>query len=389
MIGLKAERNGALKGLEFLRNEDRKMSKNILLFVLACLITTGFHSVAYGQIDTQCAKVENDADCLFSETPVPGVHIVRQKDYSRRPANYLFNDTYVTLAGARETNNHYNAFDFQVPPGGGPLPHTHGFEWEIFFVDQGTITFEHVDPNPPFNLMLHDAPTGTLVYGPQCPVHGFLNRTPAPARIFSFTLPAGLDAFFTLTGKPVLKYGDPAPPVTPDDIQRLAFWGEKFNGMVWFPNSPPPSCPGAPPMLQTSITDSSRPKEVGPFGESRVVLMTPAEVGNTTGAVAFCGPGAPGRPGGTVKYSYFSLPGQKEFPTSTVSGNSGVVFYTLDGTLTFLFNNDQRKIVQVEPLTYVAIDPGVTFSIANLAQGGQQRAPARSLVVDVISPACR
>src|SRR5204863_8093879 len=111
----------------------------LIALAIVCSLVMGRGNPAFGQVENKFNTFQKDADCLFSETPVPGVRIVRLKDYSRRPANYLFNDEYTTLAAARETSNRFAVFDFQVPPFGGPIPHTHGHEWEIFFVDQGMV----------------------------------------------------------------------------------------------------------------------------------------------------------------------------------------------------------------------------------------------------------
>src|SRR5438093_9434033 len=88
----------------------------------------------------------------ISEKPVPGVRIIREKDFDKQPAHYLSSNLYTTLASARDNLNKFVAFDFQVTPGGGPLPHTHSNEWETFFVHQGEVTFTvgvNPDPNNP------------------------------------------------------------------------------------------------------------------------------------------------------------------------------------------------------------------------------------------------
>src|SRR5262249_55469 len=146
--------------------------------------------------------------------PVQGVRIVRQKDFSKRPAFYLSSNLYTTLAASRETLNKFVAFDFQVPDGGGPLPHTHHNEWETFFVESGSVTFTvGVDANPPYNFMTLEVPAGTVIYGPQGPVHGFLNTSGKFARIFSFAMPSGLDSFFHNSGTSVADYNAPIPPI--------------------------------------------------------------------------------------------------------------------------------------------------------------------------------
>jgi mannose-6-phosphate isomerase-like protein (cupin superfamily) len=378
-----------------------------------CLLTIGFGSVAYGQTqrldcegaDSECGETQRptqtqrlncegvDAECLVSEVPVPHVRIVRQRDYPARPAHYLSSNLYTTLAADRETGRRFCAFDFQVTPnGGGPDAHTHRNEWETFFVEQGTVTFAvGVNPNPPFNFITKEIPAGTVVYGPQGPVHGFHNTSSRPARIFSFVMPCGLDNFFHTSGAEVVKYDAPIPPVNFEEITRTAFWAEQRGDGLHFPGAPPPVVPpGTPTDVIANINDAKRPHETGPFGETRVVLLKPTEVGNITGATAFCGPGLPGREGGTVKYSYFSMPSQRHVPAPYVSGNTEV-FYTLGGSFVFTFTNPNDryrspKRVLVKPLSFIQIEPGVEFSIANAGQGPRTE-PARSLAISVIPPA--
>src|SRR2546425_828202 len=123
----------------------------------ACLLAVSFGDVGYSQAeqaqdqdqetgnDVKLARFNCkgvDAECLVSEVPVPGVRIVRQRDYPKRPAHYLSSNLYTTLAADRETGRRFCSFDFQVAPnGGGPDAHTHKNEWETFFVEQGTVTF--------------------------------------------------------------------------------------------------------------------------------------------------------------------------------------------------------------------------------------------------------
>jgi len=337
---------------------------------VACLIVLSFGGVSYGQLQRlNCKGV--DQECLVSEVPVPGVRIVQQQDYPLRPAHYLSSNLYTTLASGRETGNRFVSFDFIVPNLGGPLPHTHHNEWETFYVEQGSVTFTiGVDPNPPYNFVTKEIPAGTLVYGPQGPVHGFVNTSGKGARIFSFAMPAGLENFFHTAGTTVTDFNAPIPPITPDEIIRTAFWAGQRGDALYPPNTPAPIVPpGTPEHVIASINDNTLPTETGPFGEKRVVLLTPAQVGNITGADAFCGPPPiPGRPGGSVKYSYFTMPVGKNIPLPHKSQTTET-FYTQGGTLTFVFTdptNFHQKRVAVGPLTFVQISPGVEFSIANL-----------------------
>ena len=321
----------------------------------------------------------------FAESPVPGVRIIREEDYDKRPAHYVSSNLYTTLAAARETGHRFVAFDFQVPPGGGPPPHTHRYEWETFFVTQGEVTITvGVEDFPPFEFIEEVSPVGTLVYGPQGPVHGFRNESGRPARMFSFGMPAGLDVFFETIGRRVRDFEAPIPRSNQEEVMRLAFWGEQTGRILHIPGTPPPEVPDTTPNhVISSISGEGRPKFEGPFGEERVSLLTPEEVGNITGATAFCGPGAPERPGGTAAYSYFMLRPRDRFPASVTSNNIEV-FYTLGGSLSFKFEDE---IVTVGTLTYVEIQPGVPFSIANLATESPG-SHARSMAISVIAPDC-
>jgi mannose-6-phosphate isomerase-like protein (cupin superfamily) len=365
-----------------------------------CLLTIALGEAAYGQTVNRQNPTRQpgytylncdgfEAECLVSETPVPGVRIVRQKDYPQRPAHYLSSNLYTTLAADRETGNRFNAFDFQVAVEGGPLPHTHRNEWEMFFVSNGNLKFAELDPNPPYNFDFVDVSSSTVVYGPQGPVHGFQNKTTIRGRIFSFAMPSGLDNFFHNAGSEVVDFNAPIPPITTEEIVRTAFWAEQRGDGLWFLGPPPPVLrPDTPQLRISSSNDSNRPVETGPFGDRRVVLLTPTEVGNITAATAFCGPGVPGRAGGSVKYSYLSLPTQRsDFPANFTSQNTEV-FYTLS-PLSFSFGGSTSQTVTVETGTFLQIEPGVAFSIANLKVDGQPTSsPAQSLAITIIPPVC-
>src|SRR5215471_435130 len=114
--------------------------RSITAIGAACLMAISFGNIAYSEeVHLNCQGV--DRECLVSDVPVPGVRIVQQKDYHKRPAYYLSSNLYTTLASGRETGNTFVSFDFQIPSLGGPLPHTHRNEWETFYVEQGTVTF--------------------------------------------------------------------------------------------------------------------------------------------------------------------------------------------------------------------------------------------------------
>ena len=179
-------------------------------------------------------------------------------------------------------------------------------------------------------------------------------------------------------------------------IVRTAFWAQQRGDALYPPGIPGPIVPAGTPEHQIRsifTTDPSR-RKTGPFGETRVVLLTEQEVGHITGQFAFCGPGIPvENAGGSVEYSYFSMAPSKNAPAPYISTKRVVSTRQADSLMTFANKNDHgaQKKVTIDPLTFVQIDPGVAFSIFNDLEGDGQNAkknePASTLAITVIPPA--
>jgi quercetin dioxygenase-like cupin family protein len=258
--------------------------------------------------------------------------------------------------------------DLFVPPGQGPAPHLHTHEFEVFFVLQGQLSFYvDVEPTPPFNIIEKTVGPGTAVYAPVCRVMGFKNRTNDFGHALTFALPGGIDNGFRLTGDEVVDFTKP-PPSTPEFIQeqinRLVFWGDHSGEVLpFFQGQPPPNCAGLPPPVISSTSGEGRPMELGPFGEKRFVLVTPQEAGLATGAVAFCGQTATRNDGGTVKVTSFTMPNQSQ-PPPPYTSQYYEAFYVIDGVMWVLF--DDGIPIQLEPFTYLEIQPGVPFALVKI-----------------------
>ncbi|MBW4564732.1 MAG: CHRD domain-containing protein [Mojavia pulchra JT2-VF2] len=268
-----------------------------------------------GQLDysdhTHDHDTETDADFLsIQDLPVIDDYLIATQDapLNERPAFYSSGDLYTFLTTSKETNFVFNAFDFFVPPGGGPVPHIHNYEHEAFYVAEGKVNFflgnEAGITGSPQEFVLEGVPTGTLVFGPRLRPHGFKNidSTAATsgdnpgARILSITTPGGLDYLFEYAGEPVENRNNPIPPppqggFTPGFIEfalRTAYRGPSFPQGAAFPGyQPPAGTPkyvlvlpdDAPQGLKEKIkaqvagvegfsiwNASERPKFTGPFG---------------------------------------------------------------------------------------------------------------------------
>jgi quercetin dioxygenase-like cupin family protein len=209
-------------------------------------------------------QTENDIDYLSTQDlKVIDDYLIVPQDapLNERPAFYNSGDLYTFLTTSKETNFVFNAFDFFVPLGGGPLPHIHNYEHEAFYVAEGKVNFFLGNQagiiGSPEDFVLDGVPTGTFLFGPRLRPHGFknINSTEATsgdnpgARIFSITTPGELDYLFEYAGQPVEDRNDPIPPPPQGGFEpkflelvlRTAYRGPSFPQGAVFPGYQPPA----------------------------------------------------------------------------------------------------------------------------------------------------
>ncbi|MFT3782589.1 MAG: cupin domain-containing protein [Nibricoccus sp.] len=108
-----------------------------------------------------------------------------------------------------------------VPPGGGPPPHVHFAEDEVFVVTEGEITFQSGDRS-------WLAQKSAVVFAPRGLPHTFRNSGKTPARMIVFVTPGGFDGFFRETA---FRWSNPEtrPPLEPVEIDRLFQAAPKYD----------------------------------------------------------------------------------------------------------------------------------------------------------------
>lgn len=162
-----------------------------------------------------------------------------ERDDPIRPAVYASGDLYTSLSTSRETDFDFNFFDFFLPVNGGPPPHYHPFEHEIWHVTDGEFQFNLGDIGE-LGIVV---PEGTTVFGPIDRTHGYRNLdstasaigvTPG-ARTLSMTTPGALDLFFESAAISVTDRDAPIPvfegPV-PQDFINLAKFSVRTNAGI-------------------------------------------------------------------------------------------------------------------------------------------------------------
>jgi len=92
-----------------------------------------------------------------------------------------------------DTNGAYSLFEVESNPGGGPPPHIHHSEDEIFCVLEG----EH---EVSIGERTIRASAGSVVYGPRNVSHAYKNVGATSGKILGFVAPAGLEKFFEEVG---------------------------------------------------------------------------------------------------------------------------------------------------------------------------------------------
>ena len=119
--------------------------------------------------------------------PDPGLHAVG--DRLHVPADggvtkWVFGDTYTIKLTAQLTNGSLALMEASVPPGGGPIPHTHAHEDEIFYLISGELEFLSGDQT-------FTAGPGDVVFIPRTLPHRFRNNGVRPATMLFLYTPGG------------------------------------------------------------------------------------------------------------------------------------------------------------------------------------------------------
>jgi quercetin dioxygenase-like cupin family protein len=143
----------------------------------------------------------------FSLTDPNGIHIPAAEGVTR----WFSGDVYTMRLTAAQTGGRISAIEASVPPGGGPIPHSHPEQSETFYLLDGELEFLNGDQT----LV---ARTGDMVHIPPNTVHRFHNAGVHHTRLLFLYTPGGPEDLF-------LDLGDePQPGV------QVAPWGpERFT----------------------------------------------------------------------------------------------------------------------------------------------------------------
>jgi quercetin dioxygenase-like cupin family protein len=115
---------------------------------------------------------------------------------------HAYGNAMQVLLSGEQTANTLALMIETTPPGGGPPPHVHANEDELFLVIEGQIEYWANGAWTPVG-------PGGAVYLPRGAAHTYRNTGAAPSRHWILTTPAGFERFFTASAA---LFTAPEPP---------------------------------------------------------------------------------------------------------------------------------------------------------------------------------
>jgi mannose-6-phosphate isomerase-like protein (cupin superfamily) len=131
-------------------------------------------------------------------------------------------DVYTFLVTGEESGGLLFALDCLVGAGGGPPPHRHLAEDELFAITEGSILFTAGGES-------RSVSAGESVFVPRGTAHFYRNDGTTPARMIAIYAPAGMEGWFREVCTPVDDPSRPPPPVTDELIERMLEAGPRYN----------------------------------------------------------------------------------------------------------------------------------------------------------------
>jgi quercetin dioxygenase-like cupin family protein len=144
---------------------------------------------------------------------------------------WLAGDLATFKATSVDTGRAYLLMEVTTPPQGGPPPHMHTREDEVFYILEGTFEFLAGDQTI-------TATAGSCVSGPRGIKHTFKNVGTTPGRFLLIASPPeGFESFVKAAALPATDRSSPSPPPGPQEIEQLVAVAEEHGIQIL---GPPP-----------------------------------------------------------------------------------------------------------------------------------------------------
>lgn len=147
-------------------------------------------------------------------------------------ALWFLGDLYVMKVTGDGSGGAFSVTEMTIAPaprGGAPL-HIHTKEDEVFYVLDGSLTFQVGERKV-------EATAGSCLYVPRGTLHGFANLRGTPLKALVLIVPAGFEKFFEELGEAAKTLTLPPPSVIAPDISKITAVAKKYGTEV---KGPPP-----------------------------------------------------------------------------------------------------------------------------------------------------
>jgi quercetin dioxygenase-like cupin family protein len=131
-------------------------------------------------------------------------------------------DRYTFHVTGAESGGAMFAFDCFVAPGGGPPPHRHLAEDELFFLYEGAVDFSAGGKETRVSA-------GESIFVPKGLAHSYRNVGDSHALMLTIYTPAGMEGWFREVFEPAPDLETIPPPPTPEMIERMLEAGPRYN----------------------------------------------------------------------------------------------------------------------------------------------------------------
>jgi quercetin dioxygenase-like cupin family protein len=123
---------------------------------------------------------------------------------------------------ASDTSGAYSVFEDFIPPGAGPVPHTHTKEDETIYVLEGKLSAW-------LGGQEHHLRPGDFVHMPRGMEHYFKNVTDEPTRLLLTYSPGGFEQWFLDVGTPVNDKEMTPPEITSQDVEKAISEAQQYG----------------------------------------------------------------------------------------------------------------------------------------------------------------
>ncbi len=131
-------------------------------------------------------------------------------------------DLYNFLVTGEESGGSMFAFDCLVAPGGGPPPHRHLAEDELFHMYAGSVVFTAAGET-------REIKTGESLFVPKGLAHSYTNPADTPASMLTVYTPAGMEGWFREVFVPAPDAVTTPPPPDEAMIKRMVEAGPRYH----------------------------------------------------------------------------------------------------------------------------------------------------------------